>query len=1168
MRKESQVKSPVSKIGYAYKVKAGRTSRLAIAGLTFLFVASYTTSSAFGQVNAIANTPTTVVNGTATLLGPFDANQTLHLVIGLKHPNLAAEQQFLSDLQTVSKGQFHQYLTADQYNAQFAPSVQDEQAIVNWAATNGLTVTNRFPNRLLVDVEGTVATVQRALNVKINSYQLGAQTGFSNDRDPSIPANLAGIVQSIAGLQNLHTMQPLNKKVKEPVFPIYAPGPAVSAPATASANGDHSKLPQQNGPSPNFTSGAPYDPQDLYSTAAYDASALYNLGHCCNPFHISSGSPPETSIAIATAGSQLWADIAGFQSNFPYLAYNVNQFGIDGQSVPCTDSTDSGCDGEGTLDMQWSTAMANSFGSYLDTAHVYMYDGINANFGTFEDIYNHMLSDGLARNFSTSWGCQETACFDNSDMNTTDGIFGAMVAQGWSLTAAAGDHGATASCSNSISVMYPASDPFVVGAGGTTLYLSGGPPPGYSSFSAWSGGPDGCALGNPRVNDGGTGGGYSAFFGAPSYQSGFPSRGVPDIALDADWYNTPTYMYFAGGLNGNGGTSIVAPETVGFFAQENAYLLYLGNICGSGSSPCAPMGAVNPYLYDAGNFNGAPHNPYYDVTAGCNNNDVTAFYGIGYYCAGPGWDPVTGWGQYNFLQLAWAINWYHIPGFTNPVVSFSGPAVNHWYNTDQVVSWTVASNPGNGFPSSGLAGFTQRWDADPGNEAVVKATPGLSGFPGSPYDAFYDGPQYPNASAGCLDFTGASCLGSVGQGMHTVNVRAWGNEGERSGDATYGPIGYDTIVPVTAVTLSGTKSGSTYVTPVKVTLTGTDPGYPSTGSGIAGTVYQLDGSAVTNYSGPFTVSSVGSHTVLFHSTDIAGNVGSSKSTTFTIAADTSTSLTSSKNPSGVGTTVTFKAQVLATGSVTGTPTGSVQFKDGSTVLSTQTLSGGIASYSTSTLALGSHSMTAVFSGSSEFFASTSSVLTQKVEEVSTTSLVSSLNPSTYGKTVTFTATIGHTAAPIPTGTVTFKNGGSTMGTATLSSGKATFTISTLSVGTHSITAVYGGDSNYVGSTSSPVSQVVDKASTSTKVTSSLNPSTFGQTVTFTAVVTSLTTGTPAGTVTFKDGTTTLATKTLTSGDAAYSTSTLAKGSHSITAVYNGNVDFLTSTSPILTQKVN
>jgi hypothetical protein len=1014
------------------------------------------------------HTPLAVQNGTAVLTGHYNPNQMLRLTLGLQPPHPVEEQAFLESLQTKGSHDFHQYLTAAEWTEQFDPSVEDEQAVVNWATAQGLTVTRRFPNRLLVDVEGTAGTIEKVFGVTLNSYQVGTRTAFSNDHDPQIPSSLANIIHSVGGLNNIEMLHPMNKNAKEPAFPDYSAGPAESMGESGKATGDISKLPksikasQKNGLTANYTSGPPYDPQDMYSPAAYDAYALYNLGHCCNPTNNSGGTPPQSSIAIATFGAQQSSDFYGWHDQYTYLAEHWFTINIDG--------TPSCCDGEGTMDFEWSTAMSNSFGSYLDTASVFMYDGVTPTFGETNDVYNAMLTDGYARNFSTSWGCEEIACYDEGDMDTADSIFSSMIGQGWSLTAAAGDQGATAGCGDAIAVQFPASDPNIVGAGGATLYLLGGPPPGFFSVTAWGGGPDGCFS-----NDGGGTGGYSAYWGEPSFQSGLPSRGVPDIALNADWYNTPQYFFFEGALSGNGGTSIVAPETVGFFAQENAYLLALGNICGAGSSACSPMGAVNPYLYEEGYDSVAPHYPFYDITTGNNCNDITALYGLGCYSAGPGWDPVTGWGMYNFLQLAWAINWMHIPGYTYPVVTFSGPAVNKWYNSDQEVTWSVSTPSENGLPSDGTAGFSQAWDSDPGNP-YSEATPStIGGYPVSPYNAFYNGPTYANAVDGCLDFTGTFCAGSIGgvQGWHTVNVRSWGNEGENGGDYTYGPIGYDTIAPTATDTLSGTLSGGNYISAVTNTITSSDPGYPTTGSGVANVVYQVNGGTITTYSGAFAVSTVGVNSVSFHATDNAGNVESTQTTSFTIVSGTSTSVVSSLDPAPLGKVVTFTATVSP--SLVGSPTGSVTFKDGATVLATKTLSGGIAKYATSTLAKGSHSITATYNGATYFTGSTSVALTQVILNTTTTTLTSSPNPSTLGQSVTFTAKVAHTGSGTPTGTVTFKEGSVVLGSSALSGGTtATLSTSVIKVGTHAITAEYNGDSNFANSTSEKLDQVVEK----------------------------------------------------------------------------------------------
>ena len=193
-------------------------------------------------------------------------------------------------------------------------------------------------------------------------------------------------------------------------------------------------------------------------------------------------------------------------------------------------------------------------------------------------------------------------------------------------------------------------------------------------------------------------------------------------------------------------------------------------------------------------------------------------------------------------------------------------------------------------------------------------------------------------------------------------------------------------------------------------------------------------------------------------------------------ASSSTTVVSSHNPSVFGQSVTFTATVAAVAPGSGTPTGTVKFKNGATVLGTGTLGGGKATFSTSVLAVGPHSITAVYGGSANYNTSTSTVLTETVNKAaSSTKLTSSLNPSTLGKSVTFTITVV-TVAPgsgTPTGTVTLKNGATAVGTATLASGKATISTSALTHGAHSMTAVYSGNVDELGSTSTILTQTVN-----------------------------------------------------------------------------------------------
>ena len=197
-------------------------------------------------------------------------------------------------------------------------------------------------------------------------------------------------------------------------------------------------------------------------------------------------------------------------------------------------------------------------------------------------------------------------------------------------------------------------------------------------------------------------------------------------------------------------------------------------------------------------------------------------------------------------------------------------------------------------------------------------------------------------------------------------------------------------------------------------------------------------------------------------------------------AATTTKLISSANPSASGASVTFTATVTGPAGNTTVPTGTVNFLDGTTTLGSGTLNGsGVATYSTSTLSAGSHSITAAYAGDTNFLGSTSAILTQVVNTAvllsTTTTLASSPNPSAPSQSVTFTASVaGPTGATAtPTGSVTFLDGTTSMGSGTLdANAKGTLSTSTLSAGSHSITAQYSGDSTFAGSTSSPVTQVV------------------------------------------------------------------------------------------------
>ena len=256
------------------------------------------------------------------------------------------------------------------------------------------------------------------------------------------------------------------------------------------------------------------------------------------------------------------------------------------------------------------------------------------------------------------------------------------------------------------------------------------------------------------------------------------------------------------------------------------------------------------------------------------------------------------------------------------------------------------------------------------------------------------------------------------------------------------------------------------------------------GSGVITTVASFNG---TNGEEPYGSLVLDSSGNLFGATECGGNLtldyGAGDGTVFEVTLTntaTTTAITSSNGSTTVGQSVTFTATVIpASGSG---ETGTVQFRiDGNNAGSPVSLSGNTATYTTLTLSAGSHSVVAVYSGDSNFAASTSPPLTQNVTNSGTTTAVaSSGSPTIVGQSVTFTATVTPASGGGETGTVQFQiDGGDAGGPVPLSGNTATYTTSALSAGSNSIVAVYSGDNNFPGSVSPVFTQTVAPSSATT-----------------------------------------------------------------------------------------
>jgi uncharacterized delta-60 repeat protein/uncharacterized repeat protein (TIGR01451 family) len=454
----------------------------------------------------------------------------------------------------------------------------------------------------------------------------------------------------------------------------------------------------------------------------------------------------------------------------------------------------------------------------------------------------------------------------------------------------------------------------------------------------------------------------------------------------------------------------------------------------------------------------------------------------------------------------------------------------------------------------------------------------------------------PAGSTGCAQATFAT--GSLSAGSHDVTA-------DYPGDGTHEPSASNTLTqfvnksPTTSTLTSSSPSVFGQNESFRDTVCGSSEGDEPTG-----TVTFYEGNTVLG-TAPLetgrigrvgctdaifdTILPVGSHDVIAEYPGDANHTGSVSNTVthVVIPASTTSTLTTSQNPSTVGQQVTF-TDTVCRGPSGYEPTGTVTFREGTATLGTGALAPGGPSgcseavFSTASLSAGNHDVTADYPGDTNFEASSSNTITQEVNKIATTStLVSSPNPSTAGQDVSFTDTVCGSSADEPTGTVTFEEGATTLGTGTLAPGggtgcaQATFATSSLAVGSHDLTADYPGDATHAPSTSNTVTQVVNKITTTSTLTSSPNPSEHGQSVTFTDTVCGGAAGNePTGTVSFREGTTTLGTGTLAPGggtgcsQASFATASLSVGSHDVTAEYPGDATHAGSTSNTVMQVVN
>jgi hypothetical protein len=456
---------------------------------------------------------------------------------------------------------------------------------------------------------------------------------------------------------------------------------------------------------------------------------------------------------------------------------------------------------------------------------------------------------------------------------------------------------------------------------------------------------------------------------------------------------------------------------------------------------------------------------------------------------------------------------------------------------------------------------------------ISSATPGLGTPTGSVTFAVDGVSQTPAATlaGGIATFTDSTLI----VGNHRITAIY-------AGDVNFGPSDNSLTPAIQAVNKADTStavstSGATiYGQPVtfSATVAATAPGAGSPSGSVTFAVDGVNQVSGTLSGGVATASysalTAGNHNITATYAGDSNFNGSDDNTSPVLQAvgqtQTSTTLTASANPGGFGQAVTFSASITPTAPGGGIATGTVTFTiDGNPATPAATVNAvGIATYATSSLSMTTHTVSAAYSGDSNFFASSSATLNEAILNATTTAVTSTSSTSVFGQPVTFSATVSAvvSANGTPTGSLTFAIDNVNQAPVALVSGIATFATSSIPAGSHSITVTYGGDNiTFAGSTAA-LTQLVNRASTTTTLTVQPSSATFGQAVSLMAVVAPVApgAGTPTGTVTFAIDGVGQGPVTLSGGVATLTLTNLNTGSHTIIATYNDDSNFAGSGS--------
>ena len=523
----------------------------------------------------------------ATLIGPADENETFQVTIILRRRTDGAKVPDYSEIHALSTA--HRAGSPEEFAEKYGAAPEEMAQVEAFARANGLTVDESHPARRSVRVSGTVAQMSKAFAVTLSKYQR-----------PSTPPERVDLpaIETYRGRDGFISV------------------PATIAPFIVGVFG----LDNRNVTHRSMGAG---DPTNTVYVTVPQVRTLYGF-----PTNSAAGQ----TIAVFSEGGYAATDIQKYFAHLGLTTPTVTPITVD--------ASNGSPDGETTQDVCIAAsaapgaAVAVYFTTYDQKGWV---DAINRlNVPNAGDPHCSVMSNSfyvlngddqaVAAGASNAWVAAVSAAYKDSAL------------QGITHCIASGDTGAQSKVSDGKAhVQYPVSDPGVLGCGGTTIGSISG-----TTFTEWVWND---TFNPPFSGTGATGGGVSAYFAQPAYQStahvpvslfnGKTGRGVPDVAANS----SPDSGYYPVYVNGNpsvgNGTSASAPLYAGLIAVMNAAL-------------GARIGFLNTTLYELGtsvtrNISGPP---------GPANNSLAGTTG---YPASAGWNACCGWGVLNGPKLIAAL---------------------------------------------------------------------------------------------------------------------------------------------------------------------------------------------------------------------------------------------------------------------------------------------------------------------------------------------------------------------------------------------------------------------------------------------------------------------------------------------------------------------------------